>query len=193
MDIKDLITFILTLWGLIIATKGLVTWRKQIKGTKEFEVAYDLNFSVLKLRDAIKHVRNPAIWPSESSKAVEYLKAKHPEKSEGDIKGNSHAYVYEMRWDEITNAYTEIEARLLAAEVLWGSEILNLIKPLDRKVTELNIALKQYFQPEFRIEGFDKLHNIIYNQDVQNGEDDFGKEVTKYIQDIANYLKPKIN
>ena len=66
MEIKGLITTGLTIWGLVIAMRGLATWRKQIKGTKEFDVAYNLNYSVLKLRDAIKHVRNPAIWPSEN-------------------------------------------------------------------------------------------------------------------------------
>src|ERR1035437_9099217 len=146
MDIRDVITYALTFWGLIIATKGLVTWRKQIKGTKEFETAYNLNYSVLKLRDAIKHVRNPAIWPSESYKAIQYYKAKYSDKPIEDVEKNSQGYVYEMRWEEIVSAFTEIESHLLAAEVLWGIEILSLIKPLNKKINELNIGLKQYFQ-----------------------------------------------
>lgn len=118
--IKDLATVILTIWGLIIAGRGLATWRKQIKGTKEFETGYNLHYAVLKLRDAIKHVRNPAIWPSENSKAIQYSKAKYPNKSETDIEKDSHAYVYEMRWEEITLASTEAESHLLASEVDKG-------------------------------------------------------------------------
>ncbi len=56
--IKDVITAVLTVAGLVIAVIGLYTWKKQIKGTKEFETFYDLYYSVLKLRDAIKYVRN---------------------------------------------------------------------------------------------------------------------------------------
>lgn len=192
MDIKDIITYALTIWGLVIATKGLVTWRKQIKGTKEFETAYNLHYSTLKLRDAIKHVRNPAIWPSESYKASQYFKAKYPEKSLGDMDKKSHSYVYEMRWEEITTAFTEIESHLLSAEVLWGKEVLNLLKPLNKKVSELNIGLKQYFQPEFRTKDYMELHNIIYNQGSENDDDEFSKSVEKAIGDIGIYLKPKI-
>ena len=133
--IKDLITFVLTIAGIIIASKGLSTWKKQIKWNKENEISYNLNYSILKLRDAIKHVRNPAIWNSENYKAIQYFKNKYPNrKDDENLEKNSSIYVYEMRWEEITNAYTEMESHLLAVEVLWGSEILNKIKPLRKKV-----------------------------------------------------------
>ncbi len=193
MEIKILIIG----WFLgIVSTLG-TTWlqayltRKQIKGTKEFETAYNLHYTVLKLRDAIKHVRNPAIWPSEDYKAIQYFKAKYPERSE-DIDSKSHSYVYEMRWEEITTSFTEIESHLLSAEVLWGKDILDLIKPLDKKVGELNIGLKQYFQPEFRTKDYIELHNIIYNQGSENDDDNFSQEVNKIIENIGSYLKPKI-
>ena len=191
IDIKDVITTGLTIWGLVIATKGLVTWRKQIKGTKEFDVAYNLNYSVLKLRDAIKHVRNPAIWPSESMKAEQYYKEKYPDSSE-DIKKISNAVVYEMRWDKISAAYTEMESHLLAAEVLWGTDILKLIRPLNKKVNELNIGLKQYFRPEWKTKDYEALDNLIYDTSHEDNKDPFSKEVEAIIESISNYLKPKI-
>ena len=191
--IKDIVTFIFTITGLIIAGIGLSTWKKQIKGNKEFETGYNLHYSVLKLRDAIKHVRNPAIWPSESNKAAIYSKEKHPNKSEEEIQNNAHVNVYEMRWEEITNAYTEIESHLLAAEALWGSHILALVKPLKKKITELNISLQQHFQPELRTKDYSVLRDVVYDGSSENEEDNFGKEISKIIQDITNYLKSKIS
>ena len=123
--IKDSITFLLTAAGILLASRGLSTWREQMKGTKEFDASYNLNYAVLKLRDAIRHVRNPAIWNAESNRAIRYAKEKYPERSnDPEIAKDSTKYVYEMRWDEIVNAYREIESHQLAAEVLWGSEIL---------------------------------------------------------------------
>lgn len=191
--IKDLITFILTTAGIIIAGIGLATWKKQIKGTKEFETAYNLHYSILKLRDAIKNVRNPAIWPSENQKALEYSKSKYPNKSREDIENNSHAYVYEMRWEEIKNASTEMESYLLAAEVIWGPEILNLVKPLNKKINELNIYLAQYFQPDMRTKSFMELHNIIYDKSNGDEKDAFSKEMYKIVQGITDYIKGKIS
>lgn len=193
ISIKDIVTFLFTAIGLIIAGMGLATWKKQIKGTKEFETAYNLHYAVLKLRNAIKHVRNPAIFPSESNKAIQYSKNKYPDKAKENVEKDSHSSVYEMRWEEITNAFTEMESHLLAAEVSWGPEIVSLIKPLNKKVIELNINLKQNFQPELRTKDFMEIHNVIYDQSGEDEEDAFSKEVSKAIQDITNYIKSKIS
>ena len=152
--IKDIITFILTAFGLYIAGAGLWTWKKQITGNKEFEAAYDLNYAILELREAVKYVRHPIIWPSESLTAVQYAKNKYPDRAEEEIDKGQNAYVYEMRWDKIREASTKVDAHLLAAEVLWGKEILDLVKPLRKKVNELKIALDQHFQPELGIKDY---------------------------------------
>ena len=106
---KDVLTVLFTLTGLVIAGLGLATWKKQIKGSKEFEASHNLHFAILKLREAIKHVRNPAIWPSESQRAVKFIKERNPEKSDEELKKNENAYVYEMRCQKITDEYTEAE------------------------------------------------------------------------------------
>ncbi len=191
--IKDLATVILTIWGLIIAGRGLATWKKQITGVKEFETAYNLRYSILKLRDSIKHVRNPAIWPSESQKATKYAEAKYPEKIGGDLGSGSHPYVYEMRWEEIVTSSTEMESHLLAAEVLWGPEVLKLIKPLNKKITELNICLKQYFEPDFRTQSLEKLRKVIYDMSGEDAKDEFSLEIEKTIKAIVEYIKDRIS
>lgn len=191
---KDILTSILTIWGLVIASKGLSTWKKQIKGSKYFETSYNLNYSVLKLRAAIKSVRNPAIWPAETYAASKYFKNKYPDKVEaGDSNPNSNGYVYEMRWEEISTAYTELESHLLAAELLWGREILEKIKPLRKKVSKLNISLKHYFDPNLReLKNREELFDIIYDQSSEDEEDKFSKEVSFAVQEISSYLKAKI-
>jgi hypothetical protein len=192
---KDLITFVFTATGLIIAGMGLAAWKKQIKGIKEFEAGYDLHYSLLKLRDAIKHVRNPAIFPSESHKAIQYSKAKYPDKSDEELSKDTQSYVYEMRWEEITEAFTEMESHLLAAEVLWGSEILKLIVPLNTKIIELNIALKQNFQPELRTKDVTEIHEVIYYMGNwnENDGDTFSKEVSDFIKTITDYIKNRFH
>ena len=191
--LKDLIALILTTSGIVIAGMGLSTWRKQIRGSKEFKTSYNLHYSLLKLRSAIKHVRNPAIWNAESYRAIQYFKKKYPERiNDEDLEKKSSVYVYEMRWEEITKAFEEVESHLLAAEVLWGNAILEKIKPIRGKTIELNIALKQYLDPELRTKNYMDLHNIIYDQSDGNNEDAFSKDVNNCIENIANYLRQKI-
>lgn len=191
--IKDFITPLLTIIGLYIAGEGLSTWHRQIRGSKDFNIAYDLNYAILELREAIKHVRHPAVWPSETLAAVEYAREKYPTANDEEIRENKHSYVYEKRWEKITEALLKVEARLLAAEVLWGDEILSLVKPLKQKVTELSIALQQYFQPELRPQGrgFMDIHKIIYGQ-IDEG-DEFSQSIKGYMLEIHNYLKGNLN
>lgn len=190
--IKDIITFILTAVGLVIAGAGLFIWKKQIKGKKIFEAAYDLNFTILELREAIKHVRHPAIWPSESLTAIQYAKNKYPDKTDDQIEKDSHAYVYEMRWDKIKEALVKVDSHLLAAEVLWGKEILDLVKPIRQKVVELNVALKKYFEPDLRTKDYMDDHDIIFGRLDSEEDDKFSKSITEHIAKIDEYLKKKI-
>ena len=192
--IKDVLTFILTIFGLYIAGSGLLTWKKQMKGTKEFETAYNLNYSILKLREALKQVRHPAIWPSESAKAIKFAREKYPEKSDSELEKDAHAYVYEMRWEQISKASTEMESHLLAAEVLWGEELLDLTKPLYKKISELNTSLKKTFQhiPEKSVEDYTKRDEVIYGGLEDEENNGFSKELNFVIRTIEEYLKTKI-
>lgn len=189
---KDIITLILTAIGLRIAWIGLETWKKQIKGTREWETAYNLNLSIIKLREAIKYVRKPGTPPSEKQQAIQYGKNKHPEKHEEDIEKNVDLYTYEIRWQKISEATVEMESHLLAAEFFWGSDILNKLKPLNKKITELNIGLLQYFQPQFRVKNFEELYEIVYNMSTEETEDKFSKEVSQAVEDVKSYIKSKI-
>lgn len=193
--IKDIATFALTATGLIIAGMGLATWKKQIKGSKQFETAYNLHYSVLKLREAIKHVRNPAIFPSETQRAVQYSKNKYPDKSPEDIESKANIYVYEMRWEEISKTSTEVESHLLSAEVLWGPEVLKLIKPINNKITELNINLGQYFNKDLRTKDYMEIHDVIYDQSnpITGIEDKFTEDISIAVKGITDYVKSKIS
>lgn len=191
--VKDAVTFLFTGIGIIIASQGLHTWKKQIKGTKEFEIAYGLNLAVLKLRDAVRFVRNPWIWPSESQRAIQLLKERNPALSDRELKKGEHAYVYEIRWERITSAYTEVESQLLGAEVLWGKGIVALVEPLDKKIGELNVYLRQHFQPEFRTKDPTEIHDAVYSQAAGRLEHDrFSKQITDCIAPISTYLKDKM-
>ena len=192
--IKDIVAFLFTAVGLYIAFEGLLTWKKQMKGTKYFEVAYNLNYSVLKLREAIKQVRHPAIWPSESVRAVKFAREKYPDKSNSELEKDSHGYVYEMRWEQISNSSIEMESHLLAAEVLWGKEVLELVKPLNQKISELNVSLKKTFQhvPEKNSQDYARRDQIIYGG-LDDEDNIFNQELKVIISNIEKYLKEKMS
>lgn len=191
--IKDVVTLAMTGFGLWIAYQGLTTWKAQAKGVKEFETAYNLRYSVLKVREGIKSVRHPAIWPSEDLEAKKHVTKKY-EGTEVEIEkviDKSHAYVYEMRWEKITNASTEMESHLLAAELLWGSEILELTKELNQQITRLSIAVKQYFDSSYRTKPYEEIEAIVHRN--MDESDNFSKEVQGSVDKILNYIESKVS
>jgi hypothetical protein len=56
---KDIILAISALAAAFIAWRCLATWRKELKGKSEYEIAKQVLKSVYKVREAFKHVRSP--------------------------------------------------------------------------------------------------------------------------------------
>jgi hypothetical protein len=191
--IKDILTLAITVAGLIIAGKGLSTWSKQIKGGKEFEIGYNLNYAVLKIRKAISYVRNPAIWNSEMENAKEDYKLKHPNSSNEDQEKNANSHVYVLRWKKITEADTEMESYLLGAEILWEKEILFKMKLLNECIKKLNLNLFYNFNLDVKrtAEEREKIFKIVYNQGTEDSPDEFSKEVNEAVKIVHDYIKSK--
>ncbi len=181
--LKDLAYFGVALAGVIIAGKGLYTWKKQILWKVEHETARRLYKSVLKVREALGHVRNPAIWPSESAAA----EAKYPEVGKSTTKA-----VYYMRWEKITEAISELDLEQIEAEVLWDNEVVEKLKPLRVCVSKLNINLSDFLRPpDQKIRSHRITEDIIYEFKVGNEKDPFSKEIDDAVTVLGDFLKPK--
>jgi hypothetical protein len=191
--LKDLVTALFSVFGLWIAYQGLSTWKTQAKGIKEFDTAYNLRYSILKIREAIRTVRHPAIWPSEDIKAKKYIAEKYldTDVSIDKNKDRSDSYVYEMRWEKITSASVEMESHLLAAEILWGPDIIVFVKELNEKITELSLALNQHMNDRYRTKKPEEIDAIVY-RDIEN-KDAFSNEVEIVISRILKYLEDKVS
>ena len=97
-----------------------------------------------------------------------------------------------MRWEKIMNSSTELESHLLRAEVLWGTSLSFLIKPLSEKINKLNTALRQNFDPSIRTMDYAEIHDIIYDKGGVESADTFSQEVNLLIKKISTYLQGKM-
>lgn len=57
--IKDIVTILVALVGGGVAIYGLISWKRQLKGKTEYELARRVLRAVYRLRDAIRGIRNP--------------------------------------------------------------------------------------------------------------------------------------
>lgn len=167
-----------TLIGVIIAAFGLSTWRKQLKGTYDYELAKKTLFSVYKLRDALKYVRQPFLSVGEASE------------DDGNIPWEQSAYI--NRWKEVREALVMLETNSLECEVVWGKGVPDARKSINPLIGQLNHAMIMYFRSltdKKWQDDFQKLENTLYEK---NEFDKYNEELKKRIKEFEDILKPHL-
>ncbi len=177
-DITNSVIALATLIGVIIAGFGLSTWRKQLKGTYDYELAKKTLFSVYKLRDALKYVRQPFLSVGEANK------------DDKDIPWEQSAYI--SRWKEVREALVMLETNSLECEVVWGKGIPDARRSINPLVGQLNHAMIMYFRSlndKKWQDDFQKLEDTLYEK---NEFDTYNEELKKKIKEFEDILKPHL-
>jgi len=182
---SDAITAISAIIIVSLAIYGIREWRRQIKGKTNYEIARRYLKASLNLRNAILYVRNPFIPAIEMQTALKEHGFKSEEYTD-NVKTN--IAVYSRRWKKVQEAWTDLEAELLDAEVSLGADAVNVSSPLIALVKELFAALQMYIDGHRQ-----KIKDeLIYNQGSPDNPDEFSKKITDAIEKIKEFLKPHL-
>jgi hypothetical protein len=112
------IGIVVAAFGVIIANRGLNTWKNQLHGQSNYELARRILVSLYKYREAIYGVRYPLIYFHEMELSQEDEKMGQKEKESYGI-----TKAYQTRWENVQNIKAMLSADLFEAEALWGEEI----------------------------------------------------------------------
>ena len=192
---KDVLTGVAALTAAIVAVLGLQAWKRQLKGKVEYELARRILRAAFNVRDAIRLVRNPFQMGGEIERAVK--------ESGIDIDPNSPAFraksqaaVYQGRLKKVDQTMSELEIEVTEAEVLWGHEIQNRVKPLKECIGKLVSKIWLYTynleHPEEKVDSNERkeIRDIMYLQSEDPYKDSFATEVNRAVDSIAEFLKP---
>ena len=193
--IKEIIIGLSAVLATIFAYIGLNTWRKELKGKAEYQLAKDVLKSVYKVRDAFHHVRNPAIFAYEYPEEMrDYSGNLKPEK---DYEGLH--YVYEKRWEKMNEAFKELEEHHLNAQVEWGPEFQNVIINLRSCRAELLVEIQRMLDekknPRRVIrdeESMEKTFSILYDRGSNKDFEKFTPKINAAVQESEVWLRPHI-
>ncbi|WP_345986983.1 hypothetical protein WCX18_07360 [Sulfurimonas sp. HSL1-2] len=195
--VKDIVVALSAAGAALIAYKGLSTWQRELKGKSEYQLAKDVLRSAYKVREAFKHVRNPAIYvyeyPEDMLDQIGQLKKEHR------YAGTAH--VYEVRWKKLDEAFAELEEKNLEALVEWGSEHQDTIVPLRKCRAELLIALQdllaRYKNPhqenwKNREEKANE-RSTLYHLGEESELDKFTPQINSAIELFEKWLRPHVS
>ena len=178
----EIINTFAILSGAVMAFVGVNAWKKQLKGSTEYELAKRYLKAVYKIRDAIKYVRNPFISIDEMAVA---LKENGIEKPDYSNNQQTNRAVYSIRWKKVMEARTNLDVELLEAEVLWGKVAVDVVDDLNARINKLYVSLKMFLEER----NIKPDRDIIYDMGDQ---DTFNHEVKKAIKKIEFFIKPHL-
>ncbi|HUH81052.1 MAG TPA: hypothetical protein VLZ06_06975, partial [Solirubrobacteraceae bacterium] len=166
-----------TTLGIGIAALGLKTWRAQLEGSAQFDLARRLLLEVYRLRDAVEGLRSPMMLKSEAAGANQEMPWE--------------VAAYERRWQRILDAQAPLDVCLYEAQILWGDEVRGLAHQLAKQTRTLFLAVSAFARSK-HAEGealSDDQRDVLY---AGMGKDTFKLELEDIVGRIEEYLRPHL-
>jgi len=121
-QVVTIVSALVALGAAIAAFMGLNTWRRELKGREEFQLARRVLLFSCKLREAFRQIRS-AISLADETKGK-------PQGMDDSV------YVFASRFNSRNDLWSELEAVQLEVEVLFGKEAAAKLQPLREHVSE---------------------------------------------------------
>jgi len=192
--VKDVILSGVAIVAAYVGLRGLGTWRRQLRGNTEYQLAKSMLASVYELREAIASVRHPFM---QYSRDPELPQETLKELSQREREWHALAQAYQRRWDPVPEAKAKLDANLLEAEAVWGQEIRAKVNPLNGLIGELVFAIQDHLEArnpngDYESPGAELVKKRRETLSGLGEADRFKQQVDEVIRGIENDLRPHI-
>lgn len=188
---KDWLTLMIAGCGVWVAWQGLRTWRRQLKGTSQFDVAKRLMLKVYQIRRDIEYcrssVRKISIFThNEDGQPI-------PEREQ--IRYSSDREMKD-RFKYIIKTSSEMDFLLFESEIILGKEIRDFFQPIEEVCYILRDSIEEYTEDYNQKDGrvgdaeernrYRELRQIIYSRKG----DAIQTKVDSAVCEIEKFIKP---
>ena len=217
--LRDAVLCTTAIVTVIIAAKGLHTWRLQLTGTSKYKLAREILREVYRTRDKLKFLRSefvpiltpalPKVWITTTGSYVQGDDLSGDPKSDNTERLKNFQNHNNKLWEEYSEIYQRLEDKMIDGQIVWGKEKKDLLFPLEQLASELR---EQTSKSLF----FDSSHQDIsktfefdgtYTGSTYNGgaytnlsvmaipsnNEPFDKRVDVAIKKFEDWLLPEIN
>jgi len=149
----NLVVALAALVGAIAAWLGVSTWRRELRGKNDYDLARRVLVNVYRIRDAISRARAPYIepWEYEGRPGREL---RHRSKPDPD----DLAYAYPQRLKPVVEAESALDVDLLEAQAIWGDLLVEASKKLKECIADLSVSVDHYISAERGTTTFEPDH-----------------------------------
>lgn len=141
------------------------------------------------MRDEIGLIRDSGMFPSEWMD--------RPERGEAPLPNSKDIeFAYQKRWDRLVEVAGDLDARLLEAEVLWGSSLSVPQDNLKKLVARLNVNLRRHlrtltnarYAEGLSKERFDQIEAVVWKGEGDE-RDEFGEDLQAIVSQFESSLR----
>jgi len=190
--IRNYVITIVSIFTAWVAWSGVDNWKKQENWKENRILAKGILLNTYKAQQAISDFRNPFMSEAEIANASEDENY-DPTDSKKLNAAQQNAYI--KRFRVITNVFEELYPLEVEAQVVWGNEISNFIREIQRLVIKLKFAMKD--SPTFNSQNpklnqtkRDEIDKFMLDS---GDDDDFSTDVEEIISRINDYLSPYLD
>ena len=184
---KDAFSILGTIGALIIGTFGLTTWRRQLRGTSEYELAKKAIFKAYEIQQALQTVRNPLLHLSK-------------EEVEAGRRLDEEQRIYNERMNQLNEKWAELQTIRLETKVVWSDDAHNSFNEIQQRIGDLRGAIWLHFWMKGAYAGPGAVvdnnpERVIENDKVVyfvSDDDEFSTKITESISEVENFFGPKV-
>ena len=184
---KDIFSIIGTIGAITIAIIGLQTWKRQLKGTNEYELAKKAILLTFEVERSIQSVRGPMLYLQKDE--VESGRSLEEEER-----------IYDKRMNNLYNKWAELQTIRLETKVIWSNEAENSFNDIQNVIGKLRGAIWLHFwmkgayaSPGTTVdrspERVSENNKIVY---FISEEDDFSIATKNAVIKVEEFFKDKV-
>ena len=184
---KDFVSIVGTIGALTIGGMGLSTWKKQLRGTSEYELAKKAILMTYQVQQAIQSVRNPMLHLSQDD-------------VETGNKLQAEQKIYEERLNSLSDVWAELQIIRLEAKAIWSSEAYSVFDDLNKCVRKINADIWLHFWLKGACAGsgatVDRSPERVIKNDKDiyyvSDDDPFSQQIILAVKNIEDYFLTKV-
>jgi len=185
--IKDVFSIIGIVATVVLGTIGLFTWKRQLRGTSEYELAKKAVFLTYEIDQLVNNVRNPMLYLSK-------------EEVEAGRRIEEELRIYNDRLQELFNKWTELQLVRLEAKVVWSTAAHDCFDDIKDCIGDLKAAIWLHFWMKGAYAGsgtqVDNNPGRVADNDkviyFLSEDDEFSKKVKGSVKKIEDYFIDKV-
>lgn len=176
----------------IIALCGLKSWRTEIKGRTQFELARQILKDIFSFKEEINRARYPILV------VLEPISGDRTEDENRKEMINSYMKEFNRRIEPVGEMSTQLSVDAIEASVFWGPDIKERIEQLRMHASILKVAfqkhllaMKENWENDPKLEKmYFKNFEIVFSTSGEDDLDAFDSRINEINQWIENELAP---